>query len=107
MTLIIFILVSYGISNIVIYGSIFQSFRDYCEKVSPKFFGKLFTCMICLPTYCGFLMSIGAHLTGLIQFSPFGSYGLNIPILAIFLDGCLASGSVWILHTLQEHLERK
>ena len=107
MTLILFILVSYGISNIVIYGSIFLKFRNYFDIVSPNFFGKLFTCMICLPTYCGFLLSIGAHITGLLQFSPFAGNGLNIPILAIFLDGCLASGSVWLIHTLQEHLERK
>ena len=107
MSLLVFILVCYGISNIVIYGSIFKSFREYWEIVSPDFFGKLFSCMICLPTYVGFFISIGAHTTGLIQFSPFGNLGLDIPLIAIFLDGCLASGSVWLIHTLQEYLERK
>lgn len=107
MNLILFVLVCYGVSNIIIFGSIFNSFRAYWNKTSPNFFGKLFTCMICLPTYVGFFISIGAHLTGLYQFSPFASIGLNIPLIAIFLDGCLASGSVWILHTLQEHFERK
>lgn len=106
MNLILFILTCYGISNIVIFGSIFQNFRNYSQKLSPNFFGKLFTCMICLPTYVGFFISIGAHITGLLQFSPFASLGLNIPMLAIFLDGCLASGSVWLLHTLQEHFEK-
>lgn len=105
MNLLVFILTCYGISNIVIFGSIFKTFREYWQIVSPDFFGKLFTCMICLPTYVGFFISIGAHVTGLYQFSPFASMGLNNPLIAIFLDGCLASGSVWLLHTLQEHLE--
>lgn len=107
MNLILFILICYGISNIIIFGSIFNNFRSYWEIKSPKFFGKLFTCMICLPTYVGFFISIGAHVTGLLQFSPNASMGLNIPFLAIFLDGCLASGGVWLVHTLQEHFERK
>ena len=107
MNLILFVLTCYGISNIVIYGSIFESFRKYWEKVSPKFFGKLFKCMICLPTYVGFFISIGAHVTGHLQFSPFASMGLSIDYISIFLDGCLASGSVWLIHTYQEYLERK
>lgn len=107
MNLILFVLTCYGISNIIIFGSIFDRFRKYWEKVSPNFFGKLFSCMICLPTYVGFIISMSAHLTGLLQFSPFASLGLNIPMFAIFLDGCLASGSVWLVHTLQEYFERK
>lgn len=117
MNLVLFALTCYGISNIVIFGSIFDSFRKYWQKVSPNFFGKLFTCMICLPTYVGFFISIGAHITGLLQFSPFASIGMNVWIkipyfnldlfpIAIFLDGCLASGIVWLIHTLQEHFER-
>lgn len=107
MNLILFILTCYGISNIIIFGSIFQSFRNFWEKKSPNFFGKLFNCMICLPTYIGFFISIGAHVTGMLQFSPFASMGLDLPFIAIFLDGCLASGSVWLIHTLQEYFERK
>jgi hypothetical protein len=105
--LILFIITSYGISNIVIFGSIFDGFRNYCKLKSPNFFVILFTCMICLPTYVGFILSISAHLTGLLQFSLFASSGLDIPVFAIFLDGCFASGSVWLIHTLQEYLERK
>lgn len=117
MNLLVFILTCYGISNIVIYGSIFNSFREYWNRLSPNFFGKLFSCMICLPTYVGFFISIGAHMTGLLQFSPFASMGMDTWVrlpytelylfpIAVFLDGCLASGSVWLVHTLQEHLER-
>ena len=97
---------AYGISNIVVFGSIFESFRDFWSDLSPDFFGKLFGCMMCFPTWVGLLLSLGAHLTGYLQFSPFAHYGLEMAPLAIFLDGCLASGCVWLLHTVQESLER-
>lgn len=106
MNIFLFILTCYGISNIVIFGSIFESMRKYFDEVSPNFFGKLFRCMICFPTYVGFFISIGAHISGLTQFSPFASEGLDIPTLSIFLDGCFASGTVWLIHTYQEHLEK-
>jgi hypothetical protein len=106
MELLLFILVAYGISNIVIYGSIFEPFREFWNDMSPNFFGKLFGCMLCFPTWVGLLLSLGAHLTGFTQFSPFASYGLTLAPLAIFLDGCLASGSVWLIHTIQESIER-
>jgi len=48
---------------------------------------------------------LGAHLMDFTQFSPFASYGLTLAPLAIFLDGCLASGCVWLVHTFQEYLE--
>jgi hypothetical protein len=33
-------------------------------------------------------------------------YGItNIPLI-IFLDGCFTSGSVWLIHTIQEAFER-
>jgi hypothetical protein len=104
---ILIILVTYGISNIVIWGSIFKGFREFWEDKNPNFFGKLFTCMICLPTWVGFLLSAGAHITGLTQFSPFASQGLDIIPLAIFLDGCLLSGTTWLINTLQEYFEKE
>jgi hypothetical protein len=105
MEVLLFILVAYGISNIVVFGSIFESFREFMDDASPNFFGKLFSCMMCFPTWAGIFLSLGAHLTGFTQFSPFAHYGLEMAPLAIFLDGCLASGCVWLIHTLQEHFE--
>ena len=105
MSILLVILVTYGISNIIIWGSLFEKFRRFFNDVSPKFFGKLFTCMICLPTWVGFLISGGAHISGLTQFSPFASQGLDYIPIAIFLDGCLLSGTTWLINTLQESLE--
>lgn len=103
--ILLIILAVYGICNIVIWGSIFEGFRNYMVKIDPKGLGKLFTCMICLPTWVGFLVSLGAHLTELPQFSPFASQGLDIPLLTIFLDGVLLSGTTWLINTVQEYFE--
>jgi hypothetical protein len=62
--------------------------------------------MICLPTWVGFFLSYGAHYTELLQFSPFASQGLDNMYAAIFLDGCLLSGTTWLINTVQEKLEK-
>jgi hypothetical protein len=113
MKLLLFLLISYGISNILIYGSIFEKFRNFLDKISPKFWGKLFSCFICLPTYVGF---IGSYLiwsptlnyelvTSGVSF--FGLFEIPKEVISTFLDGMLTSGSVWIIHTFQEMMEKK
>jgi hypothetical protein len=104
--ILLIIFVTYGISNIVVHGSIFENFRDFMEDKST-FFGTLFGCMICFPTWVGFIMSGIAHYTGLTQFSPFTSQGLDIIPISIFLDGCLLSGTTWLIHTIQESFENR
>ena len=104
MELLLFILVAYGISNIVVFGSIFESFRDFWKDLSPNFFGKLFGCMMCFPTWAGFFLSI-------FFFSPTMYYGLadfgfGNEYTSWFFDGILASGTTWVLHTFQEMMER-
>lgn len=100
MELIVFLLISYGISNIVIFSTIFKGWREFWLKHSPNFFGKLFTCMICLPFWVGILLSY-------IVFSITESFlGVDNFYINLFLDGCLTSGGVWLIHTIQEKLEK-
>lgn len=105
MELLLLILVSYGISNIIVYGTIFEGLRETAEIYSPNFFGKLLGCMMCTPWWVGFFLSLGAQISGLTQFSPFYHYGLSFAPAAIFLDACLISGTTWLIHTIQEKLE--
>jgi len=100
MDIIIFLLAAYGISNIMVYSSIFQWWRTFWDRVSPKFFGDLFQCMMCLPFWVGVILSI-------ISVSLSSRY-LNIDsiFLSTFIDGCLTSGSIWLIHTIQEKLEK-
>lgn len=105
MELILFILLNYGISNIVVFGSIFNGFREYWDRVNPSFFGTLFSCMICFPFWSGVMVSTLFHVTGFSVMSPFFSNGLEVLYLSIFFDACLSSGTTWLIHTLQESLE--
>jgi len=104
MNTLLFILVTYGFSNIVVYGSIFKGMRNFLKKVSPNFWGELVSCMICFPTWVGFFLS-------LFFFSPTEYYGLGDVVVpsvftSVFFDGILASGTVWLIHTFQEMCER-
>ena len=105
MELILTILVGYGISNIIVFGSIFEGLRTFADKVSPNFFGKLLSCMMCTPFWVGFGLSLGSYLSGFTQFSPFYTYGVEWVYLSVFLDSCLIKGTSWLIHTFQEHFE--
>ena len=106
MELLLIILVSYGISNVIVFGSIFEGFRELMDDLSPNFFGKLFSCMMCTPWWVGFFLSLGAQLSGYTQFSPFYGAGLENIYLSVFLDSCLLSGTTWLIHNVQEYFEQ-
>lgn len=105
MELLLLILVSYGISNIIVFGTIFEGLRETAEVYSPNFFGKLLGCMMCTPWWVGFFLSVGAQISGFTQFSPFYNYGVEFIPASLFLDACLISGTTWLIHTIQEKLE--
>ena len=108
MELIIFILVAYGMSNILVYGSIFSTPRSILHELAStpgihqpvcKFFSELIACMMCTSTWVGFFMS-------LVLFSP-TNYCFDTNILAsTFFDGMLASGSVWAVNAIIEWFEK-
>jgi hypothetical protein len=103
-----FILIAYGASNIMVFSTIFAKFRELVgvNKEEKGFFGKLFGCMMCLPFWWGVILSLTIYSP---SFAMNGDevmmFDLPKVYLCAFLDGCLASGSVWLLHTLQEHFE--
>lgn len=110
LTILVFVLLSYGISNIIIYGSIFESWRKFWLEHNPSFMGKLFTCMMCLPTWVGFLLSLMlfSPIDTLFHVQDFGLWKLTIPkqYVSMFFDGCFASSCTWLTHTIQEAFER-
>ena len=56
---------------------------------------------IAISQYCAsFVFSTLGYQT------PMFLYGIDYLPLMIFLDGCLTSGGVWLIHTLQEFFER-
>ena len=108
MILLAWLIAAYGMTQIIVYGSIFKGFRDNIGKVaegewpwiSPlfKFIHGIITCMMCGSTWVGFFM-------GAFVYSFFGTQ-LGLPVIpAVFFDGMLASGGVWAINTIVEHFE--
>tara|TARA_R100000700_G_C3141635_1_gene123283 strand:- start:617 stop:931 length:315 start_codon:yes stop_codon:yes gene_type:complete len=96
MEILIWILAAYGMSNILVYGSIFENLRDWIILKS-EFFGDLIQCMMCTSTWVGFFFSLAF-------FSPTVDLVL-IPYTHVFFDGMLASGGVWGLNAIIEWFE--
>jgi len=99
LNLILITLIAYGITNILIFGSIFESLRLYIIKHS-NFLGKLVSCMMCMSFWVGVLLSIT------VKSITYSNGLVDDKMLAIFLDASLISGVVWLIHTLQEYFEK-
>jgi len=106
--LLIFILAAYGMTTILVYGSIFNGLRDLIHKwgnneLAPfnflgSFLSGLISCMLCTSTWVGFFFSLTI-------FSPVNHFiGLN-EYFSIFFDGMFAAGSVWAINGIVEWFE--
>lgn len=108
MELIIFILVAYGMTTILVYGSIFNGLRQKIHnwgnnEYTPfnflgKFISELISCMLCTSTWVGFFLS-------LTFFSPISHLIGHNEIFYVFFDGMLSAGSVWALNSVIEWFE--
>jgi hypothetical protein len=95
--LFLWIMIGYGMTSIIVWGSIFESTRDFIKKRS-KFFGDLISCTLCTATWVGFFLSI--LLGGLTN------YFYEIPwYICLFTDGMFTAGSVWMVNTIIEFFE--
>jgi hypothetical protein len=87
MSLIVFILVAYGLTQILVFGSIFDSIRPTTGKL-----GELFQCSMCV----GFW--VGVFLYGISFYTELFTFELNV--VNPFLLGWLSSGTSYILSQL-------
>lgn len=100
---IIWSILCYGLSNIVVYGKIFEPVRNKISFYSRnsnffKFIEEITSCMMCFGLYAGIFFSI-------FMFSPTHVY-FNTPFLfSWFFDGILSSGIVWIINSIIEFFE--
>lgn len=108
----VYSIIAYSITNILVFGSIFQPWRDFWDGTSPTFFGKLFSCPMCLSVWVGFGLSlvfqhfnINTPMTEIGMFLPM-DYDMLKFVAKVFLDGVFAGGMVWLIHTVQEFFER-
>jgi len=108
MITLIFILICYGACNNMIYGSLFEGWRNLLAKFGTGGYSihKLFTCFLCLGTWMGFAISAIMTYFGYAKLTPMGSYGIDNLYLMIFLNGLLSTAGVWLFHNFEEALER-
>ena len=108
----VFSILAYAISNHFVYAHgpahIYDKIRELAEKIHSNL-GELFQCMICFPTWVGFILSACNSLfLPTLKLTPFMLLlgGSVHWLIIMILDGFFASGIVWLIHTLQEALER-
>lgn len=111
-TVFIFSIVSYAISNHFVYAHgpmhLYDKIREIAVKIHSNL-GELMSCMICFPTWVGFILSIGnSLLLPTLKLTPFMLLlsGSAPWWVIMILDGFFASGVVWLIHTFQEAMER-
>jgi len=95
MDYLIYILVGWGITGILVNGSIFSSIRNYFIVKVP-FLGKLFTCVQCSGFWVGILMGILSSLE--IISSPLWDYPKGT--VQVLVSGFLISGASVIINSI-------
>ena len=105
--LLLWMIMAYGISNILVYGSIFNGPRNFINKWGDSkyllngfgaFLSKMLSCMMCCSVWVGFFY-------GIFLYSPVHELLGVHKYYSWFFDGMLASGSVWAINAIIEWFE--
>ena len=85
MELLAFVLCAYGLTQILVYGKIFNDIRPTEGKL-----GELFSCPMCMGFHVGWFLMLLSPFTGLFNF--------DVSVSNFLLLGCLSSGTSYILN---------
>jgi len=106
--LILWMVMAYGMTNILVYGSIFNGTREFIRKWGDdkylvfnglaSFVSDILKCMMCCSTWVGFLFGIFVY-SPVHEFLGISSWG------SWFFDGMLSSGAVWAINAVIEWFE--
>lgn len=106
--LLLWMVMAYGLSNILVYGSIFNGPRGYIFKQADerkgfftdffKFLKGMLSCMMCTPVWVGFFF-------GIFLYSPVHEMLGVTNWVSWFFDGLFASGAVWGINSIIEWFE--
>lgn len=106
--LLLWMIMTYGISNILVYGSIFNGPRNKINEWAENdhmtlqgfwvFLRDMLKCMMCAPVWVGFFL-------GIFVYSPVHQILEVTGFVSWFFDGMLASGSVWAINSIIEWFE--
>lgn len=87
MWLLFFILSCFGLTNILVYGSILN-----CVRPKEGLWGDLFKCPMCMGFHVGWFVTLLMNLSSIIDVST--------NIVDTFLLACLSSGTSYVLCSL-------
>ena len=87
MELLTFILIAYGLTQIIVYGNIFSSIRPRTGHL-----GKLFSCLMCMGFHVGWILMLLSPYTELFSF--------DVTPINFFLLGWLSSGTSYTLNMI-------
>jgi hypothetical protein len=106
--LVLWSIMAYGMSNILVYGSIFNGPRNKinkwaADKLTPfhgfwVFLSDMLKCMLCTPVWVGFFF-------GIFIYSPVHEILGVTSLVSWFFDGMLASGGTWAINSIIEWFE--
>lgn len=91
--LIVFILSTFGLTQIVVNSQIMSPLRTFCEEWFPNTLGKIVNCSMCFGFWAGVLMALCEYL-------QINGHPLGINLVSCFWSGCLASGTSFFLDTV-------
>lgn len=107
--LFLWVLLAYGMSNILVYGSIFSGPRNAINRWAENeftpfhsfwvFLSEMLKCMMCTPTWVGFFF-------GIFLYSPVHEFLEVNRYVSWFFDGMLASGGTWAINSIIEWFEQ-
>ena len=87
MWLLFFVLACFGLTNILVYGSILS-----CVRPKQGLWGEFFKCPMCMGFHVGWFVALMMKLSNLTSIDP--------NIVDVFLLACLSSGSSYVLCSL-------
>jgi len=106
--IVLWMIMAYGITNIVVYGSIFNGVRNFIHNWSEsklpfnsfaKFISNMTSCPMCFGVWFGFF-------AGIFLYSPVHEI-LNVTSkISWFFDGMFSSGAVWAINAIIEWFEQ-
>jgi len=105
------IIVAYQITNTIVFGSIFNPIRRLLKNIGEgdTSLHKLFSCILCMGTWVGFIITIvmiSLDLTPLLPTEPYQHIINNNPYGLIIFNTFFLAGTTWLIHTIQEMFER-
>lgn len=113
LTVFCYILVAYGACNVIAFSDgpfyIFSKIREWAYNINSHF-GKMFSCMICLPANFGWICSLLNLLLISIPFTPFNIiFNSNVDLwyLILLCDGAFTTGIVYLIYIMNEYFEKK